>query len=339
MAKKIKIAVLGLGRIGTVHALNIARDTSLQLGWIYDPLMTQAKRIHRLTAAPIAESLEQIMEDDETNLLVLCTPTQTHTRIIKQAILKRKAVYCEKPLAGSLAESKACMEFVKKHRGIMMVGLNRRFDPDFLALKKQIEVGALGQLEYVNIISRDPGLPSWDYLRQSGGIFIDMTIHDFDMALYLLPEPPVALSAFATVQVDPRVAAIDYDTASITLVTKRGCICTIHNSRRAVYGYDQRVEAFGSKGMLRNSNQYAHGLHTMDRKGFHRAPLKHFFLERYFLSYQAALRFFIQALQGNKEKLVQAQAINGINAIYLATQAAKAHKTRRFVPTELPYKN
>ena len=337
MAKKICAAVLGAGRIGTVHALALAQNPEVDLRWVYDPIIAAAKKIHKTTATPIAKSFKQVIEDESIELLILCTPTPTHTKIIKQAVLARKAVYCEKPLAGTLRESLACVQFVEKHKGRMMVGLNRRFDPDFSLLKEKIASGAIGKPEYFQIISRDPGLPSWDYLRQSGGLFMDMTIHDFDMALYLLPEPPIALSAFATVQVDPKMAKIDYDSAAVTLVTKSGCIATIHNSRRATYGYDQRIEAFGSKGMLQSRNYNEHGLSGADRQGFHQSPLKNFFLERYMLSYQIAVKSFIAALQGDKKKLAKVKETNGINAIYLATQAAKAHKSRRFVPLKMPY--
>ena len=267
----------------------------------------------------------------------MCTPTPTHSRIIRQAILVGKAVYCEKPLAGTLKEGMETAQFVEKHKGRLMVGLNRRFDPDFSLLKKKITAGTIGRPEYFQIISRDPGLPSWDYLRQSGGLFMDMTIHDFDMALYLLPEPPVALSAFATVQVDPRVAEMDHDSATVTLVTESGCIAVIHNSRRATYGYDQRIEAFGSEGMLQSRNYNEHGLSSADGRGFHQAPLKSFFLERYMESYRIAVQSFIAALQGDEEKAAQVRGLNGIHAIYLAAQALKAHERRAFVPLKLPY--
>lgn len=337
MAKRLKIGILGTGRIGAVHTLALAHNTDVELCWIYDPLIKAAKSVQRQTGVAIASSPDQIIEDDTIDLLIVCTPTPTHTQIIKRAIIRGKAVYCEKPLASTLKESLECVRFVDKRKGKLMVGLNRRFDPDFSLLKKQIDSGLVGKTEYIQIISRDPGLPPLDYLRQSGGLFMDMTIHDFDMALYLLPEPPVAISAFASVQVDPKIAKLDYDSATVTLVTKRGCICHIHNSRRAVYGYDQRIEVFGSKGMVQNRNYNENALMRADSKGIHQAVLKNFFLERYMMSYQLAVKSFIAALQGDKKKQAQVKEVNGINAIYLATQAAKSYRSRKFEPLKLPY--
>jgi len=231
MAKRLKVGILGAGRIGAVHALALAHNADVELCWIYDPLIKAAKSVQKETGVAIASSLDEVIEDETIDLLIVCTPTPTHTQIIKRAIIRGKAVYCEKPLASTLKESLECIRFVDKRKGKLMVGLNRRFDPDFSLLKQQIDSGLIGKTEYIQINSRDPGLPSLDYLRQSGGLFMDMTIHDFDMALYLLPEPPVAISAFASAQIDPKIAELDNDSATITLVTERGCICHIHNSR------------------------------------------------------------------------------------------------------------
>ena len=337
MAKRLRVGILGAGRIGAVHALALAHNTDVELGWIYDPLIKAARSVQEETGVAIASTLEQVIEDETIDLLIVCTPTPTHTQIIKRAVIRGKAVYCEKPLALTLKESLECIRFVDKRKGRLMVGLNRRFDPDFSLLKQQIDSGLIGKTEYVQITSRDPGLPPLDYLRQSGGLFMDMTIHDFDMALYLLPEPPVAISAFASVQVDPKIAELDNDSATVTLVTKHGCICHIHNSRRAAYGYDQRIEIFGSKGMVQNRNHNENALIRSDTKGIHQAVLKNFFLERYMVSYQLAVKFFIAALLGDEKKQAQAKKVNGINAIYLATAAAKSYRSRKFEPLKLPY--
>lgn len=331
-------AVLGCGRIGTVHAANITTAADLELTYVYDPIMAAASKLSKQLNAPMATGLDEIFADTNTQAILICTPTPSHVKIIKQAVLAGKKVLCEKPLAPSLKESLEAMNFVKKHQGLLMVGFNRPFDPGFYSLRQKVAKGAVGKIEHIQITSRDPGLPPISYIKSSGGIFKDMTIHDFEMALRLMPAKPTAISVMASALVDPAVArAGDNDSALISLTTANGSTCCIHNSRRATYGYDQRVEVFGSGGMLQAGNLHEDNLTTATSKGFSQAPLQHFFLERYNQSYKNLVYTFTQAMKNNKQALQEVQVTNGINAIYLAEQASKAAKNGKIVQLKLPY--
>ena len=326
---------MGLGRIGSLHAANIAALPGLSLTYLYEEQSRLRAKMQKQFAVPAARDLDEILQDPNTNLLIICTPTPTHRALIKRAVAAGKAVFCEKPLCGSLKEARDCLAYVRKHKGIMMVGFNRRFDRDNLLLKKQL--GGLGALEHIHITSRDPAPPPIAYIKQSGGIFMDMTIHDLDMALHLMPDPPVRLAVMASVLTDPAIGkAGDMDSALISMTTRSGCLVSIHNSRRACYGYDQRIEVFGAKGMAQTANQKNNDLTLATTKGFHQPPLKHFFLERYMDSYREELMFLARGLNGNKTALEAACAINGVNATYLAEMASVAFKNGRGVNLKLP---
>ena len=338
MKKNIRFAVLGCGRIGSVHAANIVNMQGLELGYVYDPVTAAAKKLSGTLGARIAEDLDEIFSDPQIDAIIICTPTPTHTMLIKKAVLAGKNILCEKPLAPSLKESLACMNFVKKNKGLLMVGFNRPFDPGFFALRKRLTKGAVGRVEHVQITSRDPGAPPISYIKTSGGIFKDMTIHDFEMALRLMPAKPKAIAVMASSIVDPAIGrAGDNDSALISISAADGSTCGIHNSRRAAYGYDQRIEVFGSKGMLQAGNYHEDNLQYANSKGYTKAPLQHFFLERYTDSYRKIVDTFVRAMQGNSEALAELNFTNGINAIYLAEQAGKAAKTGRVIPLKLPY--
>lgn len=340
MAKKIGIAVIGCGRIGIVHASNLANLPGINLTFVYDALPKAAKKLGGELAAPIATSPEQIFADKNTEAVIICSPTPTHTKLIKQAVLAGKKVLCEKPLAGSLKESRACMDFVAKHKGLLMVGFNRPYDPGVYDLRNRLAKGELGKVEHVQITSRDPAAPPMAYLKVAGGIFLDMTIHDFEMALRLLPDSPVAISAMASAVTDKAIGRIgDYDNAVISMHTKSGVTCSIHNCRRAAYGYDQRVEVAGSKGMLQTQNIHEHNIVNAGSKGFNQAPLQHFFLERYNQSYRNIVNTFVAAIGGNKKALDEVRTTNGVNAIYLAEQAAISAKSGKTIKLTLPYKH
>lgn len=328
--------MLGLGRIGSLHATNIAALPDLDLTYLYEEQPQLLVKMQKQFTVPAAQDLDEILQDPKTGLLIICTPTPTHRALIKKAVDAGKAVFCEKPLCGSLEEARDCLAYVHKRRGLMMVGFNRRFDRDNMLLKRQL--GVLGALEHIHITSRDPAPPPIAYIKQSGGIFMDMTIHDLDMALHLMPDPPVRLAVMASVLTDPAIGkAGDMDSALISMTTRSGCLVSIHNSRRACYGYDQRIEVFGAKGMIQTANQKNSDLTLATTKGFHQTALKHFFLERYMDSYREELLFLVRGLRGNKAVLRQACAINGVNAIYLAKMAGVAFKSGRSVALKLPH--
>ena len=333
------IAVLGCGRIGAVHAANIASMSGVRLTYVFDKIPALANKISRKVGVAVADSIKDIMQDDETQAVVICTPVDTHIELIKQGIVAGKAVFCEKPLAHSLKESIACRDFVAKHKGTLMIGFNRRFDNGNYLLKQKLNKRDLGQIEHIQITSRDPAAPPLSYLREAGGLFMDMTIHDFDLMLHLLDEPPVAISTMASAITDEAIGkAGDYDSALVSATTARGCTCAIHNSRRAVYGYDQRIEVFGSKGMLQTQNFHNDNLITATAKGFSESPLQHFFLERYNESFKTIMDTFARAVRGDKKAQEEAKAtvIGGINTIYMAQQAALALKKKTTVKLSLP---
>ena len=226
--------------------------------------------------------------------MVICTPTDTHADLIERFVRAGKAVFCEKPIDLDLARVQACLEVVREAGGRLMVGFNRRFDPHFRAVRRAIDDGTVGEVEMVNIVSRDPGPPPLDYIARSGGIFRDMTIHDFDMARWLLGEEPVAVSAHAAVLTDPAIgAAGDFDSANVLLETASGRQAVISNSRRATYGYDQRIEVLGSKGMAAAENQREVSIEVATGAGFLRPPLLDFFMTRYVAAYAAEIEAFI----------------------------------------------
>ena len=336
--KTIGCAVLGLGRIGSLHAENLAVMPTARLTYLAEANPSLLARMCKKYDVTPANDLEEILADKKTDLLILCTPTPTHSGMIKRAVRAGKAVFCEKPLCGSLQEALDCTSYVRRYDGKMMVGFNRRFDRDNILLKESIRT--VGSLEHIRIISRDPAPPPLAYIRQWGGLFMDMTIHDFDMALHLMPDPPESLAVMASVLTGALIGEAgetgDADSALISMKTASGCLVSIHNSLCACYGYDQRIEIFGSKGMLQTANQKRDHLILANKNGIHRAPLKYFFMERYAESYKQELADFVRALAGDQKLLKELRSIDGVNAIYLAQMAKESLKTGRSLKLRLP---
>ncbi|HET7412670.1 MAG TPA: Gfo/Idh/MocA family oxidoreductase, partial [Pararhizobium sp.] len=241
-----------------------------------------------------------------------------------------KAIFCEKPIDLSLARVKACLKVVEETGATLMVGFNRRFDPHFAAVRQAIDEGQVGKVEMVQIVSRDPGAPPAGYIRQSGGIFRDMTIHDFDMARFMLGEEPVAVTAAASVLVDKAIGELgDYDSVSVILTTASGKHCTISNSRRATYGYDQRVEVHGSEGAVAVENQRPVSIEVASTKGYTRPPLHDFFMTRYTEAYAAEISAFIAAVKEGKTPSPGGH--DGLAALALADAAVKSVEEGRTV--------
>ncbi|HMS94172.1 MAG TPA: Gfo/Idh/MocA family oxidoreductase, partial [Tabrizicola sp.] len=234
-----------------------------------------------------------------------------------------KAVFCEKPIDLSLARVTQCLKVVREKKGTLMVGFNRRFDPHFRAVRAQIDAGAIGAVEMVVITSRDPGAPPVDYIKRSGGIFRDMTIHDLDMARFLLGEEVTELAATAAVLVDPEIGkAGDFDSVQVMLKTASGKQAMISNSRRATYGYDQRIEVHGSKGMVSAENQRPVSIEVATAQGYTRPPLHDFFMTRYTEAYAAEIASFIAALAGKGK--AEPSGEDGLIALALADAAVKS---------------
>jgi myo-inositol 2-dehydrogenase/D-chiro-inositol 1-dehydrogenase len=267
--------------------------------------------------------------------VLIASPTPTHADYIEQAAARGRPMFCEKPIDLSADRVRACLAAVRAAGMPLMVGFNRRFDPHFSALKARLDGGEIGGLELLTIISRDPAPPPIAYVESSGGLFRDMMIHDLDMARFLLGEEPVAVSAAASCLVDPAIgAAGDVDTAVVTLRTASGRLCQISNSRRAVYGYDQRIEAHGAKGLLRVGNVVPTMVELADAVGFRTDPVLPFFLERYAAAYRAELGAFVAAVSGGGA--VRPDGEDGLRALLLADAALESLHTGRTVrPAEM----
>ena len=275
-------------------------------------------------------SIDEIAAAKDIDAVVICTPTDTHADLIEQFVKAGKAVFCEKPIDLSLARVKSCLEVVRAQNGTLMVGFNRRFDPHFRAVRAEIDKGSIGDVEMVVITSRDPGAPPVDYIKRSGGIFRDMTIHDFDMARFLLGEEVEEVVATAAVLVDPEIGkAGDFDSVQVMLRTRSGRQAVISSSRRATYGYDQRIEVHGSKGMAVAENQRPVSIEVANGNGYTRPPLHDFFMTRYTEAYAAEIASFIAAI-GGKGK-AEPSGEDGLIALALADAAVKSVAEKRVV--------
>ena len=325
----IKFGLLGAGRIGKVHAKAVTGDTQARLVAVADAMPAAAQAIADQNGCEV-RTIEAICAAKDIDAVVICTPTDTHADLIEAFVKAGKAVFCEKPIDLSLARVKACLEVVRKHKGTLMVGFNRRFDPHFRAVRAEIDKGSIGDVEMVVITSRDPGAPPVEYIKRSGGIFRDMTIHDFDMARFLLGEEIDEVVATAAVLVDPAIGkAGDFDSVQVMLRTRSGRQAMISNSRRATYGYDQRIEVHGSKGMVSAENQRPVSIEVANGAGYTRPPLHDFFMTRYTEAYAAEIASFIAAI-GGKGK-AEPTGEDGLIALALADAALKSVAEKRVV--------
>jgi myo-inositol 2-dehydrogenase/D-chiro-inositol 1-dehydrogenase len=260
--------------------------------------------------------------------VLIASSTDTHAALVEAAARAGKAVFCEKPLDLDRRRAEACVAVAAECGVPLMVGFNRRFDPNFARLERRLRAGEIGRLEMLTITSRDPAPPPVDYIRRSGGLFRDMTIHDFDMARWLLGEEPVEVFAAASVLVDPAIGeAGDVDTAMVTLRTRSGSLCHISNSRRAAYGYDQRIEALGANGALQAGNVPESTVILAGAEGVVGDKPVHFFLERYAEAYRRELDHFITSVASGKAPLVGGE--DGIRALALADAAAESLRTEK----------
>lgn len=322
-------AILGAGRIGRTHARAIAGSAQARLVAIADPVEAAAQELAAQYGCDIRE-IDEIADSADVDAVAICTPTDTHADLIELFARKGKAVFCEKPIDLSVDRVRDCLKVVDETGATLMVGFNRRFDPDFRAVKAEVDSGRLGEVEMVTIISRDPGAPPADYIKRSGGIFRDMTIHDFDVARWLLGEEVETVMAQGSVLTDPAIADLgDYDSANIILRTASGKQAIITNSRRATYGYDQRVEVLGSRGMASAQNRHEVGIEIAGAGGFTRAPLLNFFMDRYTEAYAAEIDAFVAAVEDGTETPTTGH--DGLMALILADAAVTSAKEGRAV--------
>lgn len=321
----LQIGLLGCGRIGQVHARSIKALDGARVQAVADAVPQAAEALARDAGAEV-RSAEEVLGSADIDAVVIGTPTDTHFDLIHGAARAGKAIFCEKPIDMSVDNIRACIEVVEGAGVPFLTGFNRRFDPNFAALRARIAAGDIGAVELVTITSRDPAPPPITYIERSGGLFRDMMIHDFDMARFLTGERFDRIHAVGAALVDPAIgAAGDVDTAAVILTTETGRICQISNSRRAAYGYDQRIEVHGQKGMLRAENQLETTVELATDTGFARAPAQHFFLERYEAAYLAEMRAFLDlvATGGRADPGIR----DGLAAQILADAAAASLET------------
>jgi myo-inositol 2-dehydrogenase/D-chiro-inositol 1-dehydrogenase len=321
----LRIGLIGAGRIGRIHAASVMASPEARLVAVADAMPDAARALAEQSGARVM-SVSGLVRSPTVDAVMICSPTDTHAALIEAAVRADKAVFCEKPVDLSSRRILRCLAVVRAAGRPLMIGFNRRFDPSFAEAKRRIAAGEVGNVELVTILSRDPSPPPASYVARSGGLFRDMMIHDLDMARFLLGEEPVEVHAVGSCLVDPAIGAEgDVDTAAVLLKTASGKIAQISNSRRATYGYDQRFEVHGDKGMVRAGNVPVTTVETATAAGFRADPVLPFFLERYAAAYRAELAHFIDAVRSGAAPSPSGE--DGLRAQLLADAATTAHRT------------
>ncbi len=326
----LRFGVIGAGRIGKIHAENLAtRIYGATVVGIADPAIEAARQTaQRLHVAKATADYRDLLADPAVDAVAICSSTDTHARMIVEAAQAGKQIFCEKPIAYDLARIDEALAAVDKAGVKLQIGFNRRFDPNFRKVREMVAAGKVGEVHIVRITSRDPAPPPIEYVKVSGGMFFDMTIHDFDMARYLTGSEVEEVYVAGGVRVDERIgAAGDLDTAVVTLRFANGAIGTIDNSRKAVYGYDQRAEVFGSGGMVATQNVTAETHSYSDGEGVHTSKPLYFFLERYCESFVAELRDFVDCVRSGKEPPVS--GMDGRIPVVIAMAATRSYREQR----------
>lgn len=328
----LRIAVLGCGRIGQMHAANVARHPRAELAAVFDVHRPSAERVAAAQGVSAAQSAEEIFASSSVDAVLIATATPTHADYIEMAVAAGKAVLCEKPIDLNLDRVNACAAKIGQTKVPIQLGFNRRYDPGHSAARAAMLAGEIGELHQVIITSRDPSLPPRAYLEAAGGLFRDMTIHDFDLARFMLGEEPTEVFALANALIDPALGAElnEVDSAMFILRTASGKQCHINNSRTAVYGYDQRVELMGSNGMLISDNRKPHELRRFSGAAVEASqPYQFFFLERYLEAFMAEIDGFVDCVENGALPLASFE--DGRRALILAEAAYKSMKEHRLV--------
>lgn len=325
----LKCCLFGAGRIGAVHAENIARHPGAELRWVIDPSEKAGRELAEATGARWSDAPGDGLADRGIDAVFIASPTPTHVELIVAAARAGKAIFCEKPIDLEMMRVEDAVREVEEAKVPFFIAFNRRFDPSFRKIKADLAQGVVGRLELVQITSRDPGPPPAEYLRQSGGLFRDMMIHDLDMARWLLGDEPVEVYAAGSALVDPAIQEFgDVDTAIVVLRTREGILAQITNSRRAAYGYDQRLEVLGSNGMLQAENTRSHTVSTWTEAGVVHDKPPHFFIERYAEAYRAELDHFVAAV-GRRDRPLLTGVHDGRQALLLADAALESWEMGR----------
>jgi len=316
----MRVVQFGAGRIGKIHAKNVSSHPRSSLYGVVDPVAEAGKALADQYGTEFLSEAEAL-SDPQVDAIVIASATNVHAEQIERAATAGKAIFCEKPIDLSLQRVEAVVSHLEAHPVPFMLAFNRRFDPNFLALKRQIEAGTIGEVEMVTILSRDPGAPPVDYIKVSGGLFRDMMIHDFDIARWLVGEEFMTVKAFGSNLVDPAIgAAGDVDTAVVSMTTQSGKLASISNSRRASYGYDQRIEVHGTKGMIQAQNVLESTVVTSTETGVRSEKPMHFFLERYAAAYQTEWDGFVRLVLDGDVSMPNQH--DGLASLRLAEEAS-----------------
>jgi myo-inositol 2-dehydrogenase/D-chiro-inositol 1-dehydrogenase len=326
------IAIFGAGRIGRIHAANLAAMPGLRLKYVCDPLGDSAAQLAAQVGASVSTP-DAVFADPSVEVIAVASPTDTHSELILRAAAAGKHIFCEKPVDLSVARAQACADAVKAAGVACMIGFQRRFDPTFAEAEKRLARGEIGAPEMLVVTSRDPGAPPAEYLKASGGIFRDMLIHDFDIFRWILCRDGDAadtLYATGSVLVDPEIATIgDIDSSVVTIRTKQARLCQINTSRRAAYGYDQRFEVLGSKGLLQCGNHRPSEVVQSDAHGVRADTPEYFFLQRYREAYRLELAHFFECLQSGQP--FRTTVADGVEAQKLADAATQSWQSGKVV--------
>ncbi len=331
----MRFGLLGCGRIGKMHAGMLDAHPVAQLALVYDIDASASEAIAGKYGCQAAASAGKVLDDPDVDAVLIASATPTHADLIEQAAAAGKAVLCEKPVDLSAERAQACQQKLAGSNALVGIGFNRRYDPTHAACRAAIESGRIGTLRQVTITSRDPGSPSREYLAAAGGMMRDMTIHDFDLARFLLGEEPTQVFACANRHANLELLNElgEYDSAMIILRTASGMQCCIINHRVAVYGYDQRIEAFGSDGMVQSGNCRDHEMRLYDAQMTDaRAPIAHFFIERYAQSYRNQLDSFVERASAGKQPAVTLD--DGVRALVLAEAAYRSLEAGKMIEVE-----
>ena len=328
----IKIALMGAGRIGKMHANLIMANSNCSLEFVYDVNTKFAEEISQQTGAKVAKSPEDAINNENTDAVFIASATPTHVSFITMAVNAKKPVFCEKPIDLDINKVDECREFIKDKNIPIQIGFNRRFDNSHSKVKIASNDNEIGKLEMLVISSRDPEPPGIDYLKAAGGFFRDTTIHDFDLSRFILGDDPIEkISAFGEQLISEDAKKVgDHDTAMFIMRSKSGVLIHINNSRRAVYGYDQRVEAFGSKGMIISNNQTQSSVekYTKDHT-FAKDPVQFFFIERYEQAYKSQLEEFLSMIKNKSQPKVTFE--DGRRALIIANAAYESFNSGKVV--------
>jgi myo-inositol 2-dehydrogenase/D-chiro-inositol 1-dehydrogenase len=330
--KILKFALLGAGRIGKIHAANIALNSKCSIECIYDIDSNNAKEISDSFGGAVASSPQEAISNTNVDVVYICSSTPTHTEYILSAAKAGKAIFCEKPIDLDIDRVNKCKKELEKYNVPLHIGFNRRFDPSHLSANEKKNKGEIGALEQIIITSRDPSGPSAAYLKVSGGMFRDMTIHDFDFACFILQDDPID-EIFATgdrLFSAEAKEANDIDTAMIIMKSKSGVLCHINNSRHSSYGYDQRVELFGDKGMIISDNQTPTSVTKYNNENTNsKDPILNFFIERYSVAYKNQLDNFVNCIIDEKSPTVNFE--DGRIALIIANAAYESLENKKSV--------